>query len=190
MRRKSLGDVEAQANRCTACPLHKTRTQVVFGSGNQNAELMLIGEAPGREEDRMGEPFVGKAGNELNSLLASIGIERDTIYIANVVKCRPMYNRNPEDTEREKCRPYLLAQVRRICPRVVIALGQFAIRFFVDPDYMGQVGLHRKAGPFEWEGIMVVPTYHPAYILRQKDQRPKVVEDFKKAKELLCADCS
>lgn len=169
---------------CTACRLAETRNSVVFGSGDPSADLMFVGEAPGKNEDLKGEPFVGAAGRLLDELMAGIGMSRDTVYIANVLKCRPPGNRDPKPDEIDSCKGYLREQIRMIEPRVVMTLGNFATKLLVPTD----VGITRMRGqeiPW-WLGAKLVPTFHPAAALRG---RPQVVEqmrdDFGRAKAVL-----
>lgn len=159
---------------CTACRLAETRTNVVFGVGDPQARLMLVGEAPGRNEDLQGEPFVGAAGQLLDELLAGIGIQRQQVYIANVLKCRPPGNRDPRDDEIDACKGYLREQIRMIHPQVVITLGNFATKLLVPTD----VGITRMRGHrIEWWlGAALIPTFHPAAALRG---RPEVTEQMR-----------
>jgi uracil-DNA glycosylase family 4 len=149
---------------CTKCPLAPTRTQVVFGVGDPRADLLFVGEAPGREEDLAGEPFVGRSGKLLDRLmLEEIGIGRDKCYIANVVKCRPPQNRNPAPAEIEACRPYLEEQIAHMEPAVVVTLGNFATRLLLDTtDGIRQL----RGSVYPFRSGHLVPTYHPAYVLR------------------------
>jgi len=161
---------------CTKCGLHKTRTQTVFGVGDENADWMLIGEAPGAEEDRLGDPFVGQAGRLLDNMLAAIGLSRrENVYIANVLKCRPPGNRNPAPDEVEKCTPHLLKQIELIKPKLILAMGRFAAQTLLDTDasvasLRGR--LHRYAG------VPLIVTYHPAYLLRTLEDKAKAWEDL------------
>ena len=161
---------------CTQCALHKTRTQTVFGVGDENAEWMLIGEAPGAEEDRLGDPFVGQAGRLLDNMLSAIGLERTrNVYIANVLKCRPPGNRNPEPDEVAKCSPYLLEQIEKVQPKLIVAMGRFAAQTLLDTDasiasLRGK--LHRYAGR------PLIVTYHPAYLLRNLPDKAKAWADL------------
>lgn len=159
---------------CTACRLAETRTNVVFGVGDPQARLMLVGEAPGRNEDLQGEPFVGAAGQLLDELLAGIGIQRQQVYIANVLKCRPPGNRDPRDDEIDACKGYLREQIRMIHPQVVITLGNFATKLLVPTN----VGITRMRGHrIEWWlGATLIPTFHPAAALRG---RPEVTEQMR-----------
>ncbi|MGA7097435.1 MAG: uracil-DNA glycosylase [Acidimicrobiia bacterium] len=153
---------------CTRCALSETRTQVVFGVGDPEAGLMLVGEAPGKNEDLQGEPFVGAAGRLLDTLLGEIGISRDEVYIANVLKCRPPGNRDPRTEEIDECKGYLREQIRLISPIVVVTLGNFATKLLLRTD----VGITRMRGrryPW-WLGSTLIPTFHPAAALRSGDR--------------------
>jgi len=159
----TLQELATAASTCTRCRLAAGRTQVVFGVGNPSADVMFIGEGPGYYEDKQGEPFVGAAGQLLTKLLGEIGLRREDVYIANVVKCRPPGNRDPLPDEIEACRPYLMGQLEHIRPRVVVTLGNFATRVILDR----QVSISRVRGQrFEVDGRTVMPTFHPAAILR------------------------
>ena len=159
--------LRADALACTKCPLAATRTQVVFGSGDPRAALMFVGEGPGAEEDRQGLPFVGRAGQLLTRLIADVGLTRDDVYIANVVKCRPPGNRDPEAIEIASCRPYLEAQLEFVAPRVVVTLGNFATKLLLDTKE-GITKLRGREFPYGTEPgtPIVVPTLHPAAVLR------------------------
>lgn len=159
-----LSVVAAEAAGCTACRLAETRTTVVFGSGSDDARLMFVGEAPGANEDREGLPFVGRAGQLLEQLLGEIGLSRDEVYIANVLKCRPPGNRDPQPDEIEACKGYLLRQLELVQPEVVMTLGNFATKLLLRTD----VGITKMRGQVYrwWRGIRVVPTFHPAAALR------------------------
>jgi uracil-DNA glycosylase family 4 len=159
-----LAELAAIASVCTRCPLAATRTQVVYGSGDPDADLMFVGEAPGRDEDLQGVPFVGRSGQLLDRLLAEeIGIGRDQVYIANVVKCRPPDNRDPRPDEIAACRPYLEEQIAVIAPKVVVTLGNFATRLLLDTDQ----GITRLRGAaYPMGDAQLVPTFHPAAALR------------------------
>lgn len=161
---------------CTACGLRAGCTQTVFGVGNRDAEWMVIGEAPGADEDRQGEPFVGRAGQLLNSMLAAIGLKREQVYIANILKCRPPNNRDPKPEEAELCRPFLERQIALVKPRLILAVGRIAAQNLLQTDspigkLRGQ--LHQVAG------IPVVVTYHPAYLLRSPGEKRKAWDDLK-----------
>jgi DNA polymerase len=159
-----LSELALEASGCTRCALAAGRTQVVFGTGDPDADLMFVGEAPGRDEDLQGEPFVGRSGRLLDRLLAEeLGIDRSTVYIANVVKCRPPDNRDPKPEEIAACRPYLSAQTDLIAPRVVVTLGNFATKLLLETD-LGITKLRGQAYPLG--SFQLVPTYHPAAALR------------------------
>jgi uracil-DNA glycosylase len=159
----TLQELAVEASTCTRCRLAKGRTQVVFGVGHPNADLMFIGEGPGYHEDKQGEPFVGAAGQLLTRMLAEIGLRREDVYICNVIKCRPPGNRDPLPDEIESCRPYLEGQLQLIRPRIIATLGNFATRFILGRP----VSISRVRGQrFEIDGRTVIPTFHPAAILR------------------------
>jgi DNA polymerase len=160
----SWTDLEREALACTKCPLAGTRTQVVFGVGDPHADLLFVGEGPGEQEDLTGEPFVGRAGRLLTSLIEGIGLTRSHVYIANVVKCRPPGNRDPLPHEIETCRPYLEAQVAFIDPRVVVTLGNFATKLLLDTKE-GITKLRGKEFPFR-DGAVLIPAFHPSAVLR------------------------
>ena len=171
---------------CTACSLHQGRTQTVFGVGDEQADWLLVGEAPGAEEDRLGEPFVGQAGRLLDNMLAAIGLRRgDNVYIANVLKCRPPGNRNPEPGEVAKCTPHLVKQIELIEPKLIVAMGRFAAQTLLGTDatiasLRGRV--HRYAG------VPLIVTYHPAYLLRNLPDKSKAWEDLLFARNTLAAN--
>ena len=166
-----------EANRCKKCELHTTRTNVVFGTGNENADLMFVGEAPGRDEDENGEPFVGRAGQLLTKVIEAMELTREKVYIANVIKCRPPNNRNPKRTEIESCEPYLIRQIELIKPKVICALGTFATQMLLRTE----AKISSLRGNFhEYRGTKVMPTYHPAYLLRNPEGKREVWEDMKK----------
>jgi DNA polymerase len=162
---------------CTQCRLAKTRTQVVYGVGNPHAELMFIGEAPGKDEDLKGEPFVGRAGQLLTDIIKAMKLTRDDVYIANVIKCRPPENRNPEPDELDACRPFIKRQIELIQPKVIVTLGKFALQ-----SLTGRASAISGArGQWtEYDGIKVMPTYHPAYLLRTPSAKKDVWQDMKK----------
>lgn len=160
----SFADLEREALACTKCPLAETRTQVVFGVGDPHADLLFVGEGPGEQEDLTGEPFVGRAGRLLTSLIEGIGLTRDDVYIANVVKCRPPSNRDPLPLEIETCRPYLEAQVEFIDPRVVVTLGNFATKLLLSTKD-GITKLRGREFPFRDRAVLI-PAFHPSAVLR------------------------
>jgi DNA polymerase len=169
--REDLGD-------CTRCKLHRLgRRQVVFGTGNPAAELMFVGEGPGADEDVQGVPFVGRAGQLLTKMIEAMGFRRDDVYIANVVKCRPPGNRDPEPDEIASCEPFLLRQIESIKPAVIIALGTFAARTLLKT----QSPISQLRGRvYEYHGAKLVPTFHPSYLLRSPEQKKYVWDDLKK----------
>jgi len=171
-------DLINEVRDCKKCDLHKNRTNAVFGKGPINAKIMLIGEAPGREEDRKGIPFVGKAGKELDSMLSAAGIGIDEVFITNVVKCRPPGNRNPESLEMMKCNPYLVKQIQVISPKVIVLLGNIALSL-VTGEPSGITKMRGKT--LEYMSYPAIPTFHPAYVIRNPGSEKIVVEDFKKA---------
>ena len=161
---------------CTACKLSSTRTQGVLGVGDRNADWLIIGEAPGAEEDARGEPFVGQAGKLLDAMLASIGLQRgDNVYITNVLKSRPPGNRNPEPDEVAACRPYLLAQIALIRPRLILALGRFAAQSLLDTD---EAIARLRGRVHRFQDVPLVVTYHPAYLLRNLPDKARAWEDL------------
>jgi len=164
----SFAELEAEALACTKCQLASTRTQVVFGVGDPHADLMFVGEGPGEQEDLSGEPFVGRAGKLLTSLIEEIGLTRADVYIANVVKCRPPGNRDPQPGEIEACRPYLEAQMAFIQPLVIVTLGNFATKLLLDTK-TGITKLRGQEYPYPGEddaGRVIIPTLHPSAVLR------------------------
>ena len=160
----SFAELAATVATCTKCPLAEQRTQVVFGVGDEHADLVFVGEGPGAEEDRQGIPFVGRAGQLLTRLIEGIGLRRDDVYICNVVKCRPPGNRDPLPAEIEACRPYLDAQLDFLAPRVVVTLGNFATRLLLDTKE-GITKLRGREQPYR-DGGVLIPTLHPAAVLR------------------------
>jgi DNA polymerase len=161
---------------CTACKLSSTRTQGVLGVGDRNADWLVIGEAPGAEEDARGEPFVGQAGKLLDAMLASIGLQRgDNVYITNVLKSRPPGNRNPEPDEVAACRPYLVAQIELIQPKLILALGRFAAQSLLDTD---EAIARLRGRVHQFQGVPLIVTYHPAYLLRNLPDKARAWEDL------------
>jgi uracil-DNA glycosylase len=183
---RTLADVASEAAGCTKCRLATSRTQVVFGVGNPDADLLFIGEAPGMHEDKQGEPFVGAAGQLLTRMLGDIGLTRDEVYIANILKCRPPGNRDPQEDEIEACTPWLVEQVSLIQPEVIVTLGNFATKFVLQT----QQGITRMRGSvYPWHGRTVIPTFHPAAILRGGGEKGRqfgdLQEDFALIKRTL-----
>ena len=162
---------------CTSCELHQTRTQTVFGVGNPDADWMIIGEAPGQQEDRRGEPFVGRAGQLLDQMLLAVGLDRQTVFIANVLKCRPPNNRDPAKNEAAACRHYLERQIELINPRIVLAVGRIAAQLLLDSDEpLGR--LRGRQHSLKDGTLPLVVTYHPAYLLRSPSQKGKAWQDL------------
>ncbi len=173
--RLSLPELEVMAKQCTACRLHRGRTHVVFGAGNPHAELMFVGEAPGRDEDLQGEPFVGRAGQLLTRIVEAIGMKRQDVYIANVIKCRPPNNRNPEEDEIAHCEPYLIRQIALVQPRLLVALGTFAAQTLLKT----KLPISQLRGRFHtYQGVKLMPTFHPAFLLRNPERKSAVWEDM------------
>lgn len=174
--REDIGD----CTRCKLCTLG--RKQIVYGVGNLHADLMFVGEAPGRDEDAQGMPFVGRSGQKLTQIIEAIGLTREDVYIANVIKCRPPENRNPEPDEVEKCEPFLFRQIDTIKPKVIVALGTFAARSLLKTD----APISKLRGRvYEYRGAQLIPTFHPAYLLRNPSCRREVWDDMKKVRALL-----
>ncbi len=166
---------------CTLCPLHRGRTQTVFGVGDRSASWMLIGEAPGAEEDRRGEPFVGRAGKLLDEMLRAVGLGRERVYIANIVKCRPPENRNPADEEAAACRAYLERQIELVRPDIILAVGKVAAHNLLHSD--APVG-RLRGRRHQYGDIPLVVTYHPAYLLRSPSQKRLAWDDLCLARDL------
>lgn len=174
---EKIAELEQKTAHCRLCQLSGQRTQVVFGDGVPGKGLMVIGEGPGQDEDRLGKPFVGRAGKLLDLILESGGFSRQTnTYIANIVKCRPPGNRVPLPEEREACKPYLLEQIRLAEPKIIMLLGATALQGLIDSK--AKIGASRGRW-IEWEGVQVMPTYHPAALLRNPSLKAVVWEDLK-----------
>ena len=178
----ALKAIREDLGECQRCKLHVTRKNIVFGQGSPNARLMFIGEAPGADEDEQGLAFVGKAGQLLTRIIEAIGLRREDVFIANVIKCRPPQNRNPEPDEIESCQPFLERQIEAIRPEVIVGLGKFAAHWLLKTAepitrLRGRLGHYRD--------IKVMPTYHPAYLLRNPAAKKEVWEDMKAVKSLL-----
>jgi DNA polymerase len=181
-----LSEIRDDLGECTRCRLHAGRTNIVFGAGNPAAGLMFIGEGPGRDEDEQGEPFVGRAGQKLNEMIRAIGLTREEVYIANVVKCRPPENREPKPDEIATCSPFLFEQIEAIRPKVIVTLGSPATRTLLGI----RSGITGIRGTWQsYRGIPVMPTYHPAYLLRSytEENRRRVWDDLKAARARLDA---
>lgn len=181
----SLHEVQASLEGCKRCGLCKERNSIVFGSGNPKAKLLFVGEGPGAEEDKQGLPFVGRAGQLLTKIIEAMGMNREEVYIANVVKCRPPENRVPEPDEINQCLPFLKSQIDLINPKLVVALGLTAARVLTQTEHtMGN--LRGQFHSISWKPeLQVMPTYHPAYLLRNPSAKKTVWEDMKKVKEAL-----
>ena len=188
-RRALLKEVYEQARGCIACQLHETRTQVVFGAGNANADLMFIGEAPGADEDRLGLPFVGRAGKLLDQLLGEIGLNRNDVFIANTLKCRPPSNRDPYPNEIESCSGYLRSQVELIAPKVICTLGNFSTKLLRE-DSTGISRLHGRdeVRTIGTRAIRLLPLYHPAAALYTPSNLQTLRDDFARIPDLLALD--
>ena len=179
---KGLAELREELGECSRCKLHSTRTQIVYGVGNPRADLMFVGEAPGRDEDQQGVPFVGRAGQLLTKIIEAIDLDRDDVYIANVIKCRPPNNRNPEPDEIQTCQPFLFGQIDVIQPKVIVALGAFAVRTLLQSEE----AISRLRGRvFDFRGAKLIPTFHPAYLLRSPDKKRDVWEDMKRVRSML-----
>ena len=177
-------ELQANVRACTLCGLHRGRTQTVFGVGRRDASLFVIGEAPGADEDRQGEPFVGRAGQLLNAMLRSIGLPRGEVFIANILKCRPPNNRDPESSESAACTPYLTRQIELVQPRVLLAVGRIAAQWLLQTDTpIGRI--RGRALSFGPRNTPLVVTYHPAYLLRSPLDKAKAWTDLCLVKEML-----
>lgn len=180
--KKNLSDLAREVSTCERCPLHETRKQTVFARGNSNARLMIIGEAPGFYEDQQGQPFVGKAGGLLNKMLSSVGLSEEDVYIANVLKCRPPNNRDPNAEEINQCCDYLAQQIDLVAPKIMLAVGRFAGQFLLKatlPLNKMRKKLH------EYNGTPVLVSYHPAYLLRNPVDKKNAYSDLMLVKQLL-----
>ena len=169
-------ELEKSIENCNKCKLCKTRQNIVFGTGNKNAKLMLIGEGPGADEDRLGEPFVGRAGKLMDLAFEAIGLKREEVYIANIVKCRPPNNRNPEQDEANSCMNYLRNQVILVKPKIIVLLGSVALKNILGQEY----GITASRGKWiEKKGIKYMPTWHPAALLRDETKKIDFIKDLK-----------
>jgi uracil-DNA glycosylase family 4 len=172
--KESLNDIRMDLGDCKRCPLCRTRNHIVFGEGDENARLVFVGEGPGFAEDRSGHPFVGKAGELLTKIIRAMNLSRDKVYIANIVKCRPPNNRNPERGEIEECLPFLKRQLEAINAEIICALGSVAAKTLLRTD----LPISRLRGKFhEMEGTLVMPTFHPAFLLRNPERKRDVWND-------------
>jgi len=179
----SFQELKNMVLNCHLCNLSKTRTNIVFGEGNLNANLMFIGEAPGREEDLQGKPFVGRSGELLTKMIENVlNLKREEIYIANIIKCRPPQNRDPEIEEVESCKPYLLKQIEIIKPKIIVTLGRIAFKYLLN----NETPITKARGNlYEFNGIKVIPTFHPSYLLRNPSKKKEAFIDLKFIKEFL-----
>jgi DNA polymerase len=178
----TLESIRSELGDCKRCKLHSTRKTIVFGVGNPHAELMFVGEAPGYDEDVQGEPFVGRAGQLLTRIIEAIDYKREEVYIANILKCRPPDNRNPEPDEIEVCEPFLFKQIEAIKPRILVALGKYAAQTLLKTTEP----ISRIRGKFvDFHGILLLPTFHPSYLLRNPSAKRFVWEDMKKVRDKL-----
>jgi len=183
--RETLGVIRADLGDCQRCGLAASRTKLVYGVGNPNARLVLVGEAPGREEDLKGEPFVGEAGQLLDRILLAMGMQREEVYICNVLKCRPPNNRDPDPEEVATCEDFLIRQLAAIRPHVIVGLGRFAVHSLLKTE----VPISRLRGEWQrYQDIPLMPTYHPAYLLRNPEGKRDVWEDMKEVLRLLNAE--
>jgi DNA polymerase len=175
-------DLFEKCRTCTACPLHETRTNCVFGAGNPDADLMFVGEAPGEQEDLSGKPFVGSAGQLLDRFLFAVDIDRKDVYIANILKCRPPHNRDPLPAEEDACIEYLREQVRRIQPKLIVCLGRISAMRLIKPDYK----ITQEHGQWVQKGnFLMTAVYHPAALLRDPRKNEEMLRDMKNIKEKL-----
>ena len=173
---ETIEGLKQSCDNCQKCKLHTTRQNIVFGVGNENAEIMFIGEGPGGDEDRIGEPFVGKAGQLMNKAFDVVGIKREEVYIANVVKCRPPNNRDPEEDEIQACMDYLRNQVMIIKPKIIVLLGRIALQNILGKEYK----ITASRGKWvEKKGILYMPTWHPAALLRDETKKIEFLNDLK-----------
>ena len=177
----SWEELEKSCKNCNKCKLYQGRTNVVIGEGNKNANIMLIGEGPGADEDEQGIPFVGKAGKLMNMAFAGLGIKREELYIANIVKCRPPNNRDPEKDEADACKEYLTSQIKMVNPKVIVLLGRIALNNILGEEY----SITRDRGTWiEKDGIKFMPTFHPAALFRDENKKIAFWRDLKEVKQI------
>ena len=180
--RTDWNQLEKTVKGCTACGLHETRTQTVFGVGDASARWVFVGEAPGADEDRQGEPFVGRAGQLLNAMLAALKLKREDVYIANVLKCRPPNNRDPRPEEVAQCEPFLIRQIELINPSIIVGLGRHAVHSLLKTNLaLGKL----RGKKHDYHGIPLIATYHPAYLLRTPQDKRKAWDDLRLAKSIV-----
>lgn len=179
---ETFEDIHADIGNCTRCPLHEGRTKIVHSTGNRNADLMFVGEAPGADEDAKGEPFVGRAGQLLNKIIEAIDLKREDVFIGNINRCRPPGNRAPTIAEAETCKPFLLREIAIVRPKVIVVMGNTAMKNLLAT----KEGITKLRGEFQdYYGIKVMPTFHPAYLLRDPRKKREVWEDMKKVRDEL-----
>ena len=179
-------ELKSTCEACKKCALWETRTNVVFGAGNENAEILFIGEGPGEQEDLSGQPFVGRAGKLLDDMLAIIGLDRTNVYIANMVKCRPPKNRDPLGVETEACLPWLRSQTKLINPKIIVCLGRISAKALIRDDFK----ISEEHGHWtEKNGVQMTALYHPAALLRDPRRRPETFEDLKEIQRVIQALC-
>lgn len=179
---ETLEEIRADIGNCTRCPLHEGRTKIVHSTGNQQADLMFVGEAPGADEDAQGTPFVGRSGQLLNKIIESIGLKREDVFVGNINRCRPPGNRTPTLPEAKTCKPFLLREIAVVRPKVIVVLGNTACQNLLET----KVGITKLRGEFQdYFGVSVMPTFHPAYLLRDPSKKREVWEDMKKVRDFL-----
>jgi uracil-DNA glycosylase len=179
---ETIEEIRADIGNCTRCPLHEGRTKIVHSTGNLNADLMFVGEAPGANEDAEGEPFVGRAGQLLNKIIEAISLKREDVFIGNINRCRPPGNRAPTLPEAHTCRPFLIREIAVVRPKVIVVMGNTACQNLLDT----KVGISKIRGEFQdYYGVKVMPTFHPAYLLRDPSKKRETWEDMKKVRDYL-----
>ena len=177
---ETIEEIRADIGNCTRCPLHEGRTQIVHSTGNLQADLMFVGEAPGADEDKQGEPFVGRAGQLLNKIIEAIDMTREEVFIGNINRCRPPGNRAPTLIEANTCKPFLLREIAVVKPKVIVVMGNTAMKNLLDT----KEGITKMRGEFiDYYGVKVMPTFHPAYLLRDPRKKREVWEDMKKVRD-------
>ncbi len=179
---ETIEEIHLDIGNCTRCPLHEGRTKIVHSTGNKNADLMFVGEAPGADEDAQGIPFVGRSGQLLNKIIESIGLKREDVFVGNINRCRPPGNRTPTLPEAKTCKPFLLREIAVVRPKVIVVLGNTACQNLLET----KVGISKLRGEFQdYFGVQVMPTFHPAYLLRDPSKKREVWEDMKKVRDFL-----
>lgn len=179
---ETIEDIHLDIGNCTRCPLHEGRTKIVHSTGNLQADLMFVGEAPGADEDAQGVPFVGRSGQLLNKIIEGIGLKREMVFVGNINRCRPPGNRTPTLPEAKTCKPFLLREIQIVRPKVIVVLGNTACQNLLET----KVGITKLRGEFQdYFGVQVMPTFHPAYLLRDPTKKREVWEDMKKVRDFL-----